>query len=137
MKLINIIKTTKDVEYFGLTLAVPRWTSFIATDSDGKVYAYQWKPSRGVESWHSHGLDVQALGQVELEGIDWASTLVHMSERIVCKCRKGYASPVDKLCKFCREDKYCGTRRERLLYGVKHRGDGLPLWQLPDCFKVV
>lgn len=45
----------------------------------------------------------------------------------VCKCNKGYASEYDNLCKFCREDMFCSTRREMNIYGLKRRGEGLSL----------
>ena len=44
-----------------------------------------------------------------------------------CKCGKGHASPVDRLCKFCRES--CWSRAEAKSVGVKHRGDGMNLDQ--------
>lgn len=44
-----------------------------------------------------------------------------------CKCGKGYASLVDGLCRFCRENKY--SRRECKSVGVRHRGDGMDLDQ--------
>lgn len=44
----------------------------------------------------------------------------------VCKCGKGYASSVDHLCRFCREDLL--SRAEAKKIGVRHRGDGLSLY---------
>lgn len=45
-----------------------------------------------------------------------------------CKCGKGYSSPFDGLCKFCREKKYSRSDTKRA--GVRYRGDGLTLDQL-------
>jgi len=42
---------------------------------------------------------------------------------IVCGCRKGYASEVDGMCRFCRE--HTVSRAEGKNLGVKHRGDGM------------
>lgn len=48
----------------------------------------------------------------------------------ICGCGKGHASDFDGLCRYCREDRYCGTRREMKLYRVRNRGDGLSVEQL-------
>lgn len=45
----------------------------------------------------------------------------------VCKCGKGYASDVDNMCKFCREE--IVSRADARKVGVRHRGDGLTLEQ--------
>lgn len=42
----------------------------------------------------------------------------------VCKCGKGYASTLDGLCRFCREDQHCPTRRDCARFGIR-RGEGL------------
>lgn len=47
-----------------------------------------------------------------------------------CKCGKGYASQIDNLCKFCRENESNLTRAKLKKLGVKHQGDGLTLEQL-------
>lgn len=52
----------------------------------------------------------------------------------VCKCGKGYASEFDNLCKHCREDEYCRTRRECSLMGIR-RGEGLSVYQLQEAIK--
>lgn len=46
---------------------------------------------------------------------------------IICGCSKGYASEVDGLCRFCRENKY--SRAFCKEAGVRHNGDGLTLDQ--------
>lgn len=48
--------------------------------------------------------------------------------RLICKCRKGYASLVDGMCKFCREKQYSRARAKSV--GVKHRGDGMTINQI-------
>lgn len=53
----------------------------------------------------------------------------------VCKCGKGYGSEFDWLCKHCREAKYCATRRECSLMGIK-RGEGLTLHQIEKVIAV-
>lgn len=50
-----------------------------------------------------------------------------MSDKLLCKCGKGFASEVDMLCKYCREHKY--SRAEAKAAGVRHRGDGMTLDQ--------
>lgn len=49
--------------------------------------------------------------------------------KIVCQCGKGYGSPFDGLCRFCRENKFCPTRRDCKRFGIR-RGEGLTLDQL-------
>ncbi len=46
----------------------------------------------------------------------------------VCKCGKGYASTIDWLCRFCREDQHCPTQRDCRRYGIR-RGEGLTVYQ--------
>ncbi len=56
-----------------------------------------------------------------------------MSESQKCKCGKGYASPFDNICKFCRE---CKVRRAvAKKFGVRHRGDGMTLDQYQAATK--
>ena len=45
----------------------------------------------------------------------------------VCSCKKGYSSPYDGICRFCREDLL--SRAEGRKFGVRSRGDGLSLEQ--------
>lgn len=44
-------------------------------------------------------------------------------DKIICKCKEGYASEYDDLCKFCREDTVSRSKAKSV--GVRHRGDGL------------
>lgn len=56
----------------------------------------------------------------------------------VCNCGKGYASPYDNLCKFCREHLF--RRADCKEAGVKHRGDGLSIeqaWHIWDKHHLV
>lgn len=50
-----------------------------------------------------------------------------MSNKLVCRCGKGRASPADNLCKHCREHVF--PRRLTKLAGVSHSGDGISLDQ--------
>jgi hypothetical protein len=52
-----------------------------------------------------------------------------MTTKTVCKCGKGYASPLDNLCRYCREDAHCPTRAMCIKFGIR-RGEGLTLDQL-------
>jgi len=51
-----------------------------------------------------------------------------------CQCGKGYASEVDHLCKFCRENKV--RRAVAKQVGVKYRGDGMTLDQYEKAKKL-
>ena len=44
-----------------------------------------------------------------------------------CKCGKGKASNIDGLCRFCREAQF--PRAEAKRVGVRHRADGMSLFQ--------
>lgn len=76
MTLVSLIKM-KTVDYFGLSLDVPYYIDFIATDSDGEIYGYKdepdidsyWEPSDG------EGQDWYKIGVVNLHGLDWKETL--------------------------------------------------------------
>lgn len=48
----------------------------------------------------------------------------------VCGCGKGHASDFDGLCRFCREDRHVGSRRDMKDFRVKRRGEGLSVEQL-------
>ena len=48
-----------------------------------------------------------------------------MAKALVCKCKKGYASHVDGLCRFCREKNM--SRSEAKERGCRHKGDGVSL----------
>lgn len=73
MKLIN---GQKQVEYFGLTLYVPDWVKWIATDANGEVFAY----SKILNQWGDmfDGNDPKYITQVDLEGMDWRETLMEV-----------------------------------------------------------
>lgn len=47
--------------------------------------------------------------------------------KIQCGCGEGYASEVDKYCRYCRELKY--SRAKAKSVNVRHRGDGMSLDQ--------
>lgn len=42
--------TTKTITYRGRTYDAPKWTRFVATDSDGTVFAYAERPA--IDSQH-------------------------------------------------------------------------------------
>ena len=50
-----------------------------------------------------------------------------MSDTNVCGCKKAVASPVDNLCRYCRE--HLVSRAEAKKLGVLRRGDGMTLEQ--------
>lgn len=45
----------KTVTYRGATYLVPQWVNYIAEDSDGDVFGYEFEPSRGYNSWTPAG----------------------------------------------------------------------------------
>ena len=70
----------KDVSYFGIDFTTPMASQFLATDSDGMVFAYLFKPTPptdGTGDWVTSGPEMAyAIGEVDLEGEDFAATLV-------------------------------------------------------------
>ena len=73
MKLIKLTQPkTKTVEYFGLTLYVPRWANYLACDEDGELWAYQDIPnySEGLISYfESYDGNIEKIADVDLEGL--------------------------------------------------------------------
>lgn len=67
----------KTVNYFGLSLTVPKNIDYIATNSNGNVYGYFREPERCSEFWDSHydGFPKVILATVNLHGLDWKETL--------------------------------------------------------------
>lgn len=78
MKLIKEAKQTKRVEYFGLPLTVPFWAKYLGTDKDGELYAYESEPAKDRESWYLFDMNLQMIGLVDLEGLNWSESLVEV-----------------------------------------------------------
>jgi len=79
MKIIKQIQ--KQVNYFGITLSVPSWSNYLATDSDGEVWAFCNKPKAEGKDWVlSRGIEAEHVANVDLEGEDWKNTLVKYGE---------------------------------------------------------
>ena len=75
---------TKEVYYFNLKLIVPEATKYISVDQDGEIIVWMDVPKPyirlytwGVEDWVGEVIECD-LGQVDLEGIDWKTTLVEV-----------------------------------------------------------
>lgn len=76
MKLIEIDYSTKVVKYFGITLTVPAYTNWLATDKSGNLYAYEQKPLNiKPKSYWSSIEEHTLIGKLDLEGMDWYATL--------------------------------------------------------------
>ncbi|WGL97381.1 hypothetical protein QE177_09115 [Arsenophonus sp. aPb] len=82
MKLIEKCeKETKQVDYFGIELTVDADINFLATDDDGFVYGYIFKPeyTRVPKVWGSKGVYVTGpVAKVDLGDKDWKETLVEV-----------------------------------------------------------
>lgn len=79
MKLIKLTQPkTKTVEYFGLTLDVPYWANYLATDNDGELWAYQEIPnySEGLICYfESYEGNNEKIADVDLECLDAKNSL--------------------------------------------------------------
>lgn len=78
MKLIKREKLTKQVKYFGLILSVPKWTSYVGTDTDGEVWAFGIEPLNDGYEWYMCEAYCQLVATVNLEGLNWSETLVEV-----------------------------------------------------------
>lgn len=75
MKIVKEIQ--KQVDYFGISLYVPSWTNYLATDSDGEVWAFSKNPEVEGKNWVLSGVyEAEHVANVDLEGEDWKNTLV-------------------------------------------------------------
>lgn len=84
-KYINPYKT---VEYFGQTLTVPSFVTYIATDMSGEVNGFAGKPEahevykytgEACHCWiDGDGNEMYQIGYVEFEGYNWMDTLVEI-----------------------------------------------------------
>lgn len=76
MKIIELYKLTRTVQYFGLTLIVPVDTKYIATDASAKIYAYECKPLLTSHKWvHIPHSRYDEICLVDLQEIYWRGTL--------------------------------------------------------------
>lgn len=82
MKLIEKCeRETKQVDYFGIELTVDADINFLATDDDGFVYVYAFKPeySLALKAWVSKGIYApHPIAKVDLGDKDWKETLVEV-----------------------------------------------------------
>ncbi|WGL96259.1 hypothetical protein [Arsenophonus nasoniae] len=82
MKLIEKCKKeTKQVHYFAIELTVDADVNFLATDDDGFVYDYVFKPeySLALKAWVSKGgYEPHPVAKVDLGDKDWKDTLVEV-----------------------------------------------------------
>ena len=84
MKLLKSkLQETKEVEYFSLTLTVPKTVNYIATDEDGDVYGLSHKPHIYRNFWRRDDSDFYNsievwVATVDLEGMDFKDTLVKL-----------------------------------------------------------
>lgn len=80
MKFIEYVKF-KTVLYYGTEVSVPEHIKYIATDNSGTVMGFEQKPvpDHGWKFWDNPSADdMYDIGVVDLEGIDWTSTLVEV-----------------------------------------------------------
>jgi hypothetical protein len=71
----------KKVNYFSVVLEInSKQSCYIATDPDGKVFAYYQDeaPLRLSMYWFGAGGDGVYLGTVDLEGMHWKDTLMEV-----------------------------------------------------------
>jgi len=68
---------TKKAKYFKLYLDVPENMNFLATDSDGSVYGYEYAPRLDGDDFEAITGDWVWIADVELTGsVLWAKTLI-------------------------------------------------------------
>lgn len=65
----------KTVDYFGQKLTVNENYNWLATDSDGFVYAYIAKPLTDNDGWYTNMSQFTHCATVNLHGLDWKETL--------------------------------------------------------------
>lgn len=64
------------VQYFKYKIEVPIWAKYLATDFDGKVYAYKSRPSAGYKEWVADSVHSPVeIMTMSYEG-DWKDSLV-------------------------------------------------------------
>ena len=81
MKVTQIETYYKEVEYFGKTITVHADCAYMATDKDGRIYAFYFKPrilpDDVMWSVSPMGDDV-FIGRADLGDTDWKDTLVEI-----------------------------------------------------------
>lgn len=76
----------KVVNYFGLTLYVPKGFKWLATDEDGSIWAYKHKPNNEFSStsWSCElGEIIQVASVQEVEGWTYSRVKVKHLERVL------------------------------------------------------
>lgn len=73
---MKLIEGQKQVEYFGLTLYVPEWAKWIATDESGLVCSFIKKPTTLDTVFNSTAFE--CVCKVNLEGMDFRDTLMEV-----------------------------------------------------------
>lgn len=63
----------KTVTYRGAKYLVPEWVNYIAEDSDGDIYGYEFEPNRGYNGWT---VSVGRCVFLEPSTSDWYDSLV-------------------------------------------------------------
>lgn len=70
----------KRVEYFGIPLTIYDDIRWLATDENGSLYGYDWKPILSDDEWLPRNSASNAfyIGNADLEGMDWEKTLLEI-----------------------------------------------------------
>jgi hypothetical protein len=71
---MKLLTKFRIVFYFGIKLWIPKNFNYLATDRDGRVYAYENKPEPSDDVFL--GTLPHYLGEVDLEDQDWTESLV-------------------------------------------------------------
>jgi hypothetical protein len=78
---LNSHKLVKIVNYFGTDFIVPKDHYFIAMDSDGWIYSYEYKPKIDEDSWLYHLSSSQCIGHSDIELVEnWKESLINYSD---------------------------------------------------------
>ncbi len=69
----------RNINYFGIILQISSENRWIATDEDGGIYAYPYKPQLNSDCWGSGGFGsgFECLGNATFEG-DWKESLMEI-----------------------------------------------------------
>lgn len=81
---MKLVKTSKEVSYFGITLHIPLTCNFVSTDKSGEVFAWQDEPYLCANTYYWGGNTWEEnpyiwIAVVDLEGLDWTKTLVEIT----------------------------------------------------------
>ncbi|EJS0970487.1 hypothetical protein NW995_002483 [Salmonella enterica] len=75
MTLVNVEYNATKILYFGMEVIIPDWTNYLATDSNGEVYAYDNKPIIDGDDWFVGDSTIIHVATVNLHGLNWRETL--------------------------------------------------------------